>query len=1193
VLPFRAGEEDVFLAPRTAALSEGARAARPVYPGKLGIWRSTHLAPDQQAVEAQAARYAEEHTDDILRQYEQRFGRQLIDADLMKELLPGYAADKARHATSVHGPSSVLADLAYERWVQDLPPGSRVMLTAGGPASGKTTTIKGIPAALTYDTTSSDPDMTARFIQQATGLEHPVTIVYVHTPADEAARRMLQRAAAGEGRVVPAEVLADKHVQAQHAFLAIENRFKDDPRVEFIVLDNGGAHPRPLSLATFQAQRYTDPVLVRQQVREAIDDAYDRSQATAHPIPERFYRAALGGSTDGLPGETTVAGIGGERPQNAGESAGSGTPGPARPLSIGEILQRARQQAGLEPPPPRDALSSAPAAALPPEPQRPISVSDILSAARRAKQAEAEAEQALAAPPEATSPGALIRAVRNREQANQTLADLLKQQRGAVVSPLIDSLARGGVGGAIGYALPANTQEERLRNAAIGAGAAIGGPILISRFFKGGEAAKAASPLEQMVKEIGDAARKVEYGADTGDFRLAHAVADEALRNLEQLKAQIGDVTPDNRLFRVVANTLLPEGAEKARNLETVSGAARVLQRYSDLAQKLSAMAQQGDQEAGQLLNTLFGGQDANLTRKIVNFWRGSLTGRVATGIRNALDQGMMLATSMLDRITTGVVEGFRTGHPIQETAQGLREAWTLGSTAARRLGQGLAEFTHLAAGAPRVIDRVMDAFPQEKLRLFAKPEGLEGLPGKYLEYANKVNEVQEGFFRRVIAEAELRNGLQRAGIDPDQALANPSVIPDGIMATAVDRALKGTLAYKPDGRLGKAVALFFSDVPEAHLIVPFPRYMANRMQYLLDHSPLGLVRLATVGAKRGELERVIAENTELLSQGGQVASKAQFNIERAASKLGRLDSNSEIIGKALTGTIVPLAAGLTLRNNAFAGEHWWEVKDGEKRLDFRPYATLAGFMFLGELAKELLEQGKITMSREDITQGLGVLGTRAGVGLTVLDMLSGRGDVSFDGVVNLAADLAAMVPSGFFNPISQSKDILAGLGSEPEAIQRDLRDTPAMRLYGPTLNQIPVAERYLPERYSPTSAGPVKNEFPIARFFGMNVTTPNAVEQEIARLGISRQSLYPHVQDKAIQRAMLQRQGPFVEQMGGRVVSSPGYTALPQPMQQMTIKRILESGRKVGLAGLTPEQIRTILLFRQPPEIRALVGAE
>lgn len=847
-------------------------------------------------------------------------------------------------------------------------------------------------------------------------------------------------------------------------------------------------------------------------------------------------------------------------------------------------------------------------------PQPPAPETDTSALLRQAQEAVTP-RATPEAPPSPTST-LLGQAQETVTTGRSPFADALLNQRGSAAGPVVSGVIRAGIGGTAGYQV-GDTPEEQRRNALIGAGLAAGGPPLISALLRRGAGPATAAPVEQLVKDFGDTARLVEYGRDTGDFKLAHGVANEALENLDTLKGKVGEITPDTRLFRVVADTLMPEGTEKESNLATVSGAGRLLQRYSDLAQRLSAMADAGDEEAGKLLGKLYNPEETNFARKAVNLWRGSLVGKVSTGVRNALDQGTILATTMLDRINTGVAEGFRTGHPIQETTQGVQDALTLGTTAARRTWDGFAGALHLAAVAPDRLETVLARSPELAKRVLAKPEALENKLGMVLQAANKVNEVQETFFRKTLLEAEMVNGLRRAGIDPAEALRNPGMIPREIAEKAADTALKGTLAYKPDGRLGKAVGLFFSQVPEAHLIAPFPRYMANRMQYLFEHSPLGLVRLWTQGAKRGALEGVIGENQQTLAkleaagpeamglsptQRAAAQSKAQFNIEASQQKLGRLDQPTEVIGKVLTGGIVPLTAALTLRNQEFAGEHWWEVKHGEQRYDMRPYSTLAGYMFVGELARQIATQGKVTMSQQDIAQGLATMGTRAGVGLTVMDMLSGRGDVSFTGVTNLAADLAAMIPSGFFNPLSQFKDVAAvgeqlmGQKRPPEAVQRDFRDTAAQRLYGPMLNQIPFASRYLPERASPTAAAPKHIENPTAHFFGLNVTTPNAVEQAISRLGIPPGSVPPKDQDKAAVRTMTQGMGPLVEQIGGAVLANPNFKNLPAPVQEMTINKILERARNAGLGHLAqvdPKTARDVLMRRKSKTVQELLGGE
>ncbi len=779
----------------------------------------------------------------------------------------------------------------------------------------------------------------------------------------------------------------------------------------------------------------------------------------------------------------------------------------------------------------------------------------------------------------------------------------VNNQRGAALNPVVSGLARAGVGGAIGYT-QGDTEDERLRNAAIGAGVAAGGPVLISQILKrargagGEEATLPPSPTQQLISKIGDVARKVEAAGVSSDFDLAHQVADGAWKEIETLAKRVHEVSPDNRLFRLVDNVLFPSGgAASEQNLATVSGAGRLLQRYSALAQALSQRAATGDKEAEAARKTLFGADDKNLPLKLANLWRGSLTGRVATAGRNFADQAASMGTLAQDKLMVGVLRG--------QPLEGFRDARTIGEVAGRR-------FLHPMGEDP--IAPVLAQFPEQTQRLLQKPEGLEkavaDLPGPiqktlkgaetYVQIANKLNDMQEGYFRKSVFEAELRNSLRKAGVNANDAFSNPGTIPANLVEDATNKAMRTTFAAQSTSSLGRDITTFFSKHPALYAFAPFPRYIENRLNWLYEHSPLGLMSFAANANTRSKMNALIEKNTPFLEKGGPEAEKAAFNIQKAQKQIDALKPGSEIAAKAINGTVImPLIAGLTLRNDSLAGSHWYTIKDPtgamgpDAEIDMRSVGSVAYPMFLAEVAKELIRDGSVTMPTEDIWQGIAIGGLRAGVGFTLLNKITGTGGDSFDSIVNTAADLAGSIPSGFFNPISQGKDIAAAFGSKEEATQREFRDTPLMRVYGPTLNNIPGAERYLPEKYSPTSAGPVTNEFPIARFMGVSATTPNPVEKEISRLGIGPQSLYPREKDKATVRDILRGQGRFVENVGSPIVSTPGFQQMPEPLKAMTIKRILGNGRKFGLAGLPPEEIRKVLLDRKPQEVRDLLGVE
>ena len=779
------------------------------------------------------------------------------------------------------------------------------------------------------------------------------------------------------------------------------------------------------------------------------------------------------------------------------------------------------------------------------------------------------------------------------------LADMLASQSGMGGQALIGGITKGGAGALIGGLAPADTTEERLRNAAIGAGVGVGGPALLSRLMRGGKP-PTASPVENIAQVLGQEARRVEAAAMTNDFRLAHGVADEAMKHIDDILARSGEVTKDNRLYKLVHDVLLEPGAERTARESTVSNAGRLLQRYSALAQELQRRAASGDKEAEALLGSLFGG-GKGVVGNIAQFFRGSLVGRVATGIRNARDQGSIIGTSMLDKLYAGTIEGIATGKPLQ----GVNDAYNLGAAATSRAWKGFSELAHIAQKEPDKLQKVFDTYPEQAQRALAKPEGFEGVTktGKtlakganvYLEAVNKVNSVQEQYFRKLWMEADMKSQLQKAGIDPEEAFANPQLIPDEMVEHAVDAALTGTFQNVPKNALAKEVVGVFARHPYLYAVAPFPRYIANRMQYIVEHNPLALTRLMTQGTKRRGLQGVIAEQEDTLARmkaaGNETeANKAAFNIKRATEQMGQLDSNSQIVGKWLSG-LTMVSAGAALRDSSIAGEHWWEVKPepgSNERIDLRADSTLAGYMFVAELAKQIKETGGIAMSGDDMKQGIQLLGLRSGVGLPLLDMFSGRTQPNAENIQEFAADLAGSLASGFFNPISQTKDVAAMFDPEQSKF-RDTRDTAATRLYGPALNQLPYARDVLPSSGSATRAQGKEVEFPGSHLLGVTKKTVTPIEKELAKLGIENASLYPREGKPADTRAVLKGQGRFVEEKAPGVIGRPEYQALPRPAKRLVLKDLLQGGRQAGLAALTPERVRDILLRRQPKEVQEL----
>lgn len=198
-----------------------------------------------------------EHFNDSVREYgalEGAEGGRVLDTDLARELSPEYRADRSR-ASDVHHAASAFIDKLYDRLLAEpAKPGDEVFFTAGGSGSGKSTardiakTASG--ADIVYDTTMSKLDSAISKIEKALKSGRNVTIAYVYRDPVEAFSAGVIPRAERVGRTVPISFHAQSHVGARDTIEKLAEKYKDDSRVNFILIDNshGAQNHREVSL---------------------------------------------------------------------------------------------------------------------------------------------------------------------------------------------------------------------------------------------------------------------------------------------------------------------------------------------------------------------------------------------------------------------------------------------------------------------------------------------------------------------------------------------------------------------------------------------------------------------------------------------------------------------------------------------------------------------------------------------------------------------------------------------------------------------------------------------------------------------------------------------------------------------------------------------------------------------------------
>ena len=648
---------------------------------------------------------------------------------------------------------------------------------------------------------------------------------------------------------------------------------------------------------------------------------------------------------------------------------------------------------------------------------------------------------------------------------------------------------------------------------------ALGGESgIIGREFPGEPMLRAAQeaptlpPRIEVPRLAPETTRKVLQAA--GDFMEAHGIARDPSQRLlyhvtDILTRRPDLVRPFNRILESRGATSL-DWAEALKL--TGSDAGKTLNELSQLSKRIAEVPELADIGRGLEPAPPTGWQYAlHWKDSAVNLWRKSLIAAWSTATRNFASQLARLGVDSVDQVLQGVIRSMT------------------GATAAeRRIGPSVRmAFENFAAlvsrGKRAHVDAILDAFPQEADRLFThwasdivrqrEPFGLR-TAHRLVDYANFLNFGQEKFIRKTALYAKLNERLARRALDIRTVKLTDIPVED--VVSAVDHALDITFAISPGKGPGKAFLDLYSNPWMKDLLtvnVPFPRFLYNATKYMVDFSPAGLLRFTTDAGR-----------------------------------------NAETVSRALIGSVMYLGAW-QLVNSGHAGEQWYELRAGDKRVDTRPYMPLAAPLAFARLYKAWLEQDvHFNILAENVVQNLFPFtrGTGGGIGQFTVeglrDFFAGRETSK----ARTASRFFGEFLGGFAQPLTTFKELFADFGqwtALPDSVQeaareeqiiRDVRERPVL---GPTMRRIPGVSQALPEREGALRGGPFRQEGLFSRqLTGIPIQTRTAVEAEAARLGFTPIDIEPRTGDPTADRLILRYMGPAVERVLGLVIRGPRY---------------------------------------------------
>ncbi len=614
-----------------------------------------------------------------------------------------------------------------------------------------------------------------------------------------------------------------------------------------------------------------------------------------------------------------------------------------------------------------------------------------------------------------------------------------------------------------------------------------------------------------------------------------------------KLSDQVADLLATNRLQPEQVTRILSEKGVTFEQFsavwrEDIAQSARDLGRLGIAAQKLKEMYKgltpEEMRELGSALATE--GLDnmasaGSIWRQIDDVRRGALVVQPVTAIRNLETQlgriGMDTMTKLVDEALSSI--GRRNVDEIHPA-------------------ETFAVMSRLLQKNKALADEVLSYYPVEQDKLFARYmsdlnraqdiPGARGVIGKGIEKAreavdwlNGMNRFQEYVIRRAVFVGSMERALMEKGLPGVadlEAAGRLHTIPREIIRDAVTASLEATFSknYNPTS-VGGAFINLVNKSP-LRIPIPFPRFLANSVEYLLDYNPTGYLKLLS------PLER-------------QKVAAGDFST----------------ISKATVGSGMLMAA-YQLRGSEYAGERWYEIKTPDGTIvDIRAFNPFASYVFVADVIKRMNNGTIGNMTTKDLLTGVLAVNLRAGTGLAMVDqMLDGiAADSESEKIEKWAKTMAGEYLSGFVVFLSPLKDLVAQF----DHTERAIKDTSSMPFWGPFLKRIPGATQNFPDVELATRAASPSGQEPLLRqSTGIALRAPkNALESELDRLGFKRSDYAPTLGDPEADRLVNKYLGQIAEARIVPMVTTPEYKSLGDRTKTFFLSSQYQDARKAARA--------------------------
>lgn len=633
-------------------------------------------------------------------------------------------------------------------------------------------------------------------------------------------------------------------------------------------------------------------------------------------------------------------------------------------------------------------------------------------------------------------------------------------------------------------------------------------------------------------------------------------------------------VLKDNNITeKDLAEIFRLDASEYGKGLQKYGAAKRGLQEVSDVLSGRVPKDMLGDSAIMKFQRG---------ARELDNIRRGLLVSQVATSARNFTAQigrvGMHTLVEATDNALNKTLNPMRRLMGAEEKVIDHNKTFNLFLNLTRDVKTS------------NKVSEIVDLLPTEKERLFtnyasdvqdATKNVTLKTAGKLVDGLNKINRMQEYYFRRGMFAASLENTLSKKGVDLKAIIREGGNPMENISASdiekAVDDALEFTYAKTPKEGVGKKFIELSNSIPFlTTAIFPFARFMTNAMEFQFKHSPLGPLSLLS-------------------------------KKEREAVASG----DSRIFAKSMVGSAALLAA-VEAKRGSVGDKKWYEIEtETGKTVDMRPYFPLTPYMLVADLAVRA-ERGLGGIDSKDIIQGLTGAQFRAGTGLSLLDGFINdvSGVDSEEKVRNIVTRFTSDVLGGFLTPLRMFNDFIDQKQEFRQYVPRSDQEGyfSLEDILGNLQRSVPVLQRELPKVESPTrAAAPRRPETVKIPFTDIDVFGPaarqltgatvreakNPAEREFDRLGYKMRDIRPYTGDRKADRMIDKYMGPIVENIIAPLVETKFYKDKSNAQKDAYLRKALQEVRSVAKTAAIkddPQSFLRVYVKRRPKYERRIL---